>query len=833
MGKILKRVLSTMLSLTLLGSVVGCSKTGTTKNEKGRYVEERYELPDNVYVQNMVRLEDGKIAILAFNEEGKLTSFLSEDGGKTLTESVIELPKEEGKETATTSSTYLSDGRILLSYYFMEPYNEKQPILDGSTTEGEITEENSESTDENIKDEFVYEEPEYKYAIIENDGSITDIEINMTLGNEEAEMMYGGPQQLVGAPNGDIFYSTGMGDTVIQLDGETFEEKNTFSNGDYINTFIIAGDSLILYGFDSIIEFDINSGKELGNLEALEKETVKSKSSYYPSFVNSGSKDKLYYYNVNGLYVYDMESKKVSQLIDGALSSFGMSDMNLMAFIEKENDEFLAAFNDWSSNEVALINYKYDAEIAAVPENQIRVYSLLENDSMRQAISAYAKTHPDTYIKYEIGLTWDNGVTESDALKTLNTEIMAGNGPDIILLDGLQADSYIEKGLLEDLSDVITPMVENDELFKNIADAYAVDGKIYQFPTMFKFPMLIGNKDTISSVTDLKSLVELTKKLASESDDRVFSDYYSPKGLLYALYYLYGNNWLNDDNTINVDELNNFFTLTKEMYDTVDANYQKYIEKMNEKYPMDENIDSDFGVSTEVEEEIIDKGEMDENYEDINNVYELQYYLSPSVYADSFLMDDPISLMYGSLDGSYGYASLVTALLNDATLDYKVLSRGDEKIFIPSNVIGINAKSESKEAAKEILKEMLSEKSKDKMMYGQGLTVNKKSLKNQFVLEKSEYYEPEFDEATNHYTQGSMIFMDESGKEKEIKQLWPNEEDVNKLMGDIESLQVAPVMNRVLLVEVAKQFNEFATGNITLDDAINNVVDNLDLYLSE
>ena len=46
--------------------------------------------------------------------------------------------------------------------------------------------------------------------------------------------------------------------------------------------------------------------------------------------------------------------------------------------------------------------------------------------------------------------------TESDALKTLNTEIAAGNGPDVILLDGLPVESYIEKGLLEDISDVIS-----------------------------------------------------------------------------------------------------------------------------------------------------------------------------------------------------------------------------------------------------------------------------------------------------------------------------------------------------------------------------------------
>ncbi len=830
MGKVLKRMLATMLSLTFVVSAIGCSNSTTAKNEKGRYVEERYELPSNTYIQSMVKLDDGKIAIIAYNEEGKLTSFISEDGGKTLTESTIELPKEEGKETAVMSSTYLSDGRIILSYYFMEPFNEDSVTLDGTITEGEVAEGDSETTDDNIKEEWVYEEPEYKYAIIENDGTITDIDLGNNTENEH-EMMYGGPQQLASAANGDIFYSNGMGEVITQIDGETFEEKNIFSSDDYINSFLLVGDSLIICGFDSIIEFDINTGKEIGNLEELEKETIKSQTSYYPSFINSGSKDKLYYYNVNGLFAYDMESKKVSQLIDGALSSFGMTDMYLMAFIEKENDEFLAAFNDWTNNEVTLINYKYDAEIASVPDQQIRVYSLLENDAIRQAISAYAKAHPDIYIKYEIGLSWDNGVTESDALKTLNTEIMAGNGPDIILLDGLEAESYIEKGLLEDLSDVISPMVDNDEIFKNIADAYTVDEKIYQFPTSFRFPMLVGNKDTINSVADFKSLVELTKKLASESDNRVFSDYYSPKGLLYALYYLYGNNWLNSDKTINVDEISNFFTLTKEMYDAIDANYQKYIESMNDKYQMDTNKDSNFSVDSE--EGIADKNEVDENYEDVSNVYELQYYLSPSIYADSFLMDEPVSLMYGSLDGTYGYSSLITALLNDTKLDYKVLSRGDEKIFIPSNVIGINAKSENKDAAKEILKEMLSEKSKDNMMYSQGLTVNKKSLKNQFELEKSEYYEPEFDETTNHYTQGSMIFIDENGKEKEIKQLWPNEEDVNKLIGEIESLQVAPVMNRVLLVEVAKQFNEFATGNITLDDAMNTIVDNLDLYLSE
>ena len=74
---------------------------------------------------------------------------------------------------------------------------------------------------------------------------------------------------------------------------------------------------------------------------------------------------------------------------------------------------------------------------------------------------------------------------------------------------------------------------------------------------------------------------------------------------------------------------------------------------------------------------------------------------------------------------------------------------------------------------------------------------------------------------------------DEFGNSKEVTILLPNDEDVNRLKSEIESLNVAATVNTVLLTEVAKQFNSYAQGKISLEDAINTVVDNLDLYLSE
>lgn len=835
MGTSLKKMLSILLASTLALGIVGCSKDGG-KSSMGRYVEERYEVPEEVEVQTLSLLENDKIGMIGYStEDWKPVAFISEDGGKTWTENSIELPKEEGKETYTNNIGYLSNGTILLSYYFQEPFTEmEEGLIDDSVAvegeEGVISEE-----------EFIYEEPEYKYATVDTDGNLTDIDLDLSIYNDDDSMEMGmGYSNFKCDSNGDVFFTAGSNnEKVVQFDGETFEEKNIYEADEWINDFFLVGDSLVIYEFDSIVEYDTTNGKEKGNLEALEKETISENTNYYPTFLNSGSKDKIYYYTTLGLYEYDMKSEKVNQLVDSAISSFGDSEMYITSFIEKSNGEFLTTFSDFSNAESgsAIINFAYDANIPSVPENQLVVYSLLENYSIRQAISSYAKEHPDTYVKYEIGLNYGDGTTQSDALKTLNTEIMAGNGPDVIILDGLSAESYIEKGLLEDISDVINPLVEDGTIFKNIADAYTNDGKIYQIPTSFKYPILLGNKEDIDAVSDLDSLVELTKKLSTQSEKRIFNNYFTPNSLVYSLYYLYGSDWLNEDDTINEDALKSFFEKANEMYSAIQTNEEAYMKTMEDKYSQLEGYNEGSSIVIDTEENVdeeLDEEYSEEDYEDLYSVYDLQYYLNPSIYADSFLFDRSSLLGLGGLAGTYDYGSMVTLLNSSPEMDYKVLTRGEENIFIPSNLVGINAKGKNKEQAKEILTSLIKNNSNEMYSDG-GFSINKNSFEDAFSIEKmkEEGQELEFDEATNHYIQGTSGWSDEFGNSKEVNILYPNDEDVNRLKGEIESLNVAATVNTVLLTEVAKQFNLYAQGEISLEEAINTVVDNLDLYLSE
>ena len=835
MGTSLKKMLSILLASTLALGIVGCSKDGG-KSSMGRYVEERYEVPEGVEVQTLSLLENDKIGMIGYStEDWKPVAFISEDGGKTWIENSIELPKEEGKETYTNNIGYLSNGTILLSYYFEEPFTEtEEGLIDDSVAvegeEGVISEE-----------ELIYEEPEYKYATVDTDGNLTDIDLDLSIYNDDDSMEMGmGYSNFKCDSNGDVFFTAGSNnEKIVQFDGETFEEMNVYEAEEWISDFFLVGDSLVIYEFDSIVEYDITNGKEKGNLEALEKATISENSNYYPTFLNSGSKDKIYYYNTLGLYEYDIQSEKVNQLVDSAISSFGDSEMYITSFIEKSNGEFLTTFTDLSNAESgsAIINFVYDANIPSVPENQLVVYSLLENYSIRQAISSYAKEHPDTYVKYEIGLTYGDGATQSDALKTLNTEIMAGNGPDVIILDGLSAESYIEKGLLEDISDVINPLVEDGTIFKNIADAYTNDGKIYQIPTSFKYPILLGNKEDIDSVSDLDSLVELTKKLSTQSEKRIFDNYFTPNSLVYSLYYLYGSHWLNEDDTINEDALKSFFEKANEMYSAIQTNEEAYMKTMEDKYSQLEGYNEGSSIVIDTEENVdeeLDEEYSEEDYEDLYAVYDLQYYLNPSVYADSFLFERSSLLSLGGLAGTYDYGSMVTLLNNSPEMDYKVLTRGEENIFIPSSLVGINAKGENKEQAKEIIESLIIGNSTERYS-SEGFSINANTFKNAFSTEKmkEEGYELEFDEATNHYTQGTWGWGDEFGNSKEVTILLPNDEDVNRLKSEIESLNVGATVNTVLLTEVANQFDSYAQGEISLEEAINTVVDNLDLYLSE
>ena len=116
--------------------------------------------------------------------------------------------------------------------------------------------------------------------------------------------------------------------------------------------------------------------------------------------------------------------------------------------------------------------------------------------------------YADIYVNLEIGMTDDNGVTLEDALKTLSTDILAGNGPDVLILDGMPVDSYVEKGILTDISDVVDEVKASDGLVDSIVKDSTKDGKIYAIPTRFLVSFITSDQQTVDAGKSTQALAD-------------------------------------------------------------------------------------------------------------------------------------------------------------------------------------------------------------------------------------------------------------------------------------------------------------------------------------
>ena len=175
--------------------------------------------------------------------------------------------------------------------------------------------------------------------------------------------------------------------------------------------------------------------------------------------------------------------------------------------MQLEGDVFLALFTGGK-----LIRFTYDPDVPSVPENIVTVYSLREDTNIRQAVSRYQTEHPDVFMSYEIGMDGGDSVTREDAIKKLNTEIMAGEGPDLLVMDGLPFESYVDKGMLLDLTEHLEEYSTKEPLFYNIIEALKRDGKAYVAPATIAVPQIASAAEGMEAVKDLAGLGELVER---------------------------------------------------------------------------------------------------------------------------------------------------------------------------------------------------------------------------------------------------------------------------------------------------------------------------------
>lgn len=156
------------------------------------------------------------------------------------------------------------------------------------------------------------------------------------------------------------------------------------------------------------------------------------------------------------------------------------------------------------------------------------------NDYYKLAKQQYEAKHPNITIELQ-SVESDDSRIEQDMekfVKTTNTALLSGKGPDLINLDQLPSADYITKGLLTDMSKIMDndPEFKKEDYFNNVLDGIKANGGIYGMPLYFFVYGLMGNQTFIekSGVTfdDTKwtwaDFSETAKQLTKNADKEYY-----------------------------------------------------------------------------------------------------------------------------------------------------------------------------------------------------------------------------------------------------------------------------------------------------------------------
>jgi hypothetical protein len=341
---------------------------------------------------------------------------------------------------------------------------------------------------------------------------------------------------------------------VIIYDATKYKIQNTISDVSYRDSFLSSfGNQLIfcefneLYTIKAIKVYNLNDNKSVSypfesNISSL-------------AYCDINNQDILIC-NTEGIYKMQKDTSVWNCVVDGSLTSLTMPTIWSVGFVSDASENYYVLYN--SDAGYSLKQYYFDATVDTLPSKELKIYALTDNTTLRQAIAVFQQKHSDVKVSFTAPMDMyeyvnSNSTTKQDYIRALNTELLTGNSYDIILLDDLPVDSYIEKGVLADMSDILQPMVNDGTLLKNIMDTYLEDGKCYRVPARFTVPLLFGSSPDTKMLTTLKALSEYTQAQAHKDSPIFGSVTVSDLVNTFTPYII--NSVLDETNKINRDNL--------------------------------------------------------------------------------------------------------------------------------------------------------------------------------------------------------------------------------------------------------------------------------------
>lgn len=724
MKKVLK-LLAFITALTITISVTGCKKNDSADNmSKGGYVEEEMDENLQVYSLSEFCLIDGKISI--FDTGANERYCLSEDRKSFLKGSDVIMKESDYDIIAASDAGYLmrlfSDSSKEVSYYFIDTKEEKNKL----NVSGYI------GSAEFSSDGKLFVTNDGKLNVV----SLTNYSVKpvMSVGFETKVMDIIGDNIIIVDENGTHMYDykNEKEMDVPQILSDFFSERNGSQN-------------------DDIITFDMCSGEN----------------------------NSIYIACSEGIFRYVMNGNQIEQLIDGTVCSLGDPSLELSSIIYSEDDTIYAAFKDGK-----ILKYRYDPDLVTKVSSVLTIYSLEKNDTLSQTIRNFATSNRNIKIDYQVGMR--NGITYDDAMKDLTTQILSGNAPDVIMLDGIDIDNYIDKNMLADLSESEEIWNPNGTLLDNVAKWNKKSDSIYSVACRFRIPAVGIHSEEVETIKCLEDIADKVEEYREKYDDPYPIIYVESPEAAIKLGLIYEGNDVIGNSGFNKDKL-------AEMFDSCERIYNN---SQNQSNPIRYSMHS----------------------QDIENEYIFATRVNATLLDDHTLALGTIN----TFDSDLNMITSIDTLSVPSDIEVRYGIGDNNNLFIPTCNLGIIEAGKNKDAAVKFIATVLGVENQ-KINHNDGFPVNTDTL---------EWFYNKNKDVNNNVFNFECISMN-GNREATMNLEWMTNTEVEAFDNYIHNLNEPVIMDIVTETIIVDAGVKCVEGSMFPTEAANEVIRQLDLRMKE
>lgn len=393
---------------------------------------------------------------------------------------------------------------------------------------------------------------------------------------------------------------------------------------------------------------------------------------------------------------------------------------------------------------------------------------------------------------------------KSDYINKINTEIMSGKGPDLIMTDIIPYYKYADKGMLESLDKYI----ENDADFKkadyreNVLSASKYSGKQYVLPLGFNFNLF--SYDTQFLDKEEQNILKNKKEYTlAELVDLAGNSFEKKENDLLKLFDIFGGQ----------EFFNSLFN----------TSYDKYIDILNKKANF---TDSSFSKMLSLSKEVVSKGYIkeiiafDPEKDDLEafrkSFMNTRYYYNFLSCYDIFRFFD--SGTSEVMKGDDEVMEIGKPLSKTSAIGGLIKSESGKKPLEILMGVVMNSNSKNKQTAWEFIKFLAGEEMQQSLFLN-GLPINIKAgeqaAKRQIL---NSYGNPNMDESTEELNQ-------------EQKEAYDN---YLKLLDEMTNSLDDVIIKDSMLDQIVKtEVSAFFDGSKTSDEVAKNIQAKVELYLNE